>query len=434
MNPRDDARTPIDQALSRLMALHPKKIDLSLGRMHRLLRALGDPHLKVPPVVHVAGTNGKGSTCAFLQAILAEAGLRVHAYTSPHLVRFNERITLAGQPIGDDALAAVLTECESVNAGEPITYFEVTTCAAFLAFAAVPADVLVLEVGLGGRLDATNVIDRPVATAITRISFDHMQFLGDTIGAIAGEKAGILKPGVPAVIGPQGFEEATQTLTAAVERVGAPAQIHGRDWAYRETGAGFDLRIPDGVRSLPQPALPGRHQLANAATAVLLADRVLGPAAGPAIPRGLRTAMWPGRLQRLTAGPVVEAAPAGWAVWLDGGHNDSAGQALADWLADQPPAPTLLVVGMIESKDPVAFLSPLARWADAAAVVTIPGQDAPLPVDTLINHARQAGIMAVSAADSVAEAVAGAIALGRQGRVLITGSLYLAGHVLAENR
>ena len=427
------ATPTIDQALTRLMTLHPKKIDLSLGRMHRLLAALGDPHLAVPPVVHIAGTNGKGSTGAFLHAMLAAAGQRVHAYTSPHLVRFNERIVLAGQPIDDDRLADVLDRCERANDGQPITYFEVTTCAAFLAFAEVPADTLVLEVGLGGRLDATNVIDRPLATAITRISFDHMQFLGDTLAAIAGEKAGILKPGVPAVIGPQPAEEARRTLTEAAAAAGTPARIHGRDWSVTEDADGFALTTPAGTRRLPRPALAGRHQIDNAAVAALCADTVLGADAEAAIPAGLRTARWPGRLQPLTRGPLAGAAPPGWEVWLDGGHNDSAGQAIADWLSTLPPRPLVLVVGMLESKQPTAFLRPLAPFATRTVAVPIPGQDAGLSPDTLLTHAHAAGLTTLTTAGDPGAAIAQADPTEGPGRILVTGSLYLAGAVLAEN-
>ncbi|MCB9958015.1 MAG: bifunctional folylpolyglutamate synthase/dihydrofolate synthase [Rhodospirillaceae bacterium] len=415
------------------MALHPKKIDLSLGRMYRLLGDLGNPHLKVPPVIHVAGTNGKGSTVAFLKAILEAADQHVHTYTSPHLVRFNERIGLAGATIGDDALAEVLDRCEQVNGGQPITFFEVTTCAAFLAFAEVPADVLVLEVGLGGRLDATNVIERPVATAITRISMDHMQFLGDTLAAIAGEKAGILKAGVPAVIGPQPDAEVRRTLDAAVARTRADGRIHGRDWTVEPLAEGFRLTADGSTRDLPAPALLGRHQLANAATAVLCADCVLGPGGGQAIREGLGRAVWPGRLQRLTRGPAVAAAPPGWEVWLDGGHNDSAGDVLAAWLDEMPAKPLLLVVGMLESKDPAAFLAPLARHAESVAVLEIPGQEASFAVSALVEHARAAGISRIHAVGSVAEAVGLSAGMAGPGRVLITGSLYLAGSVLAEN-
>ncbi|MCA8909022.1 MAG: bifunctional folylpolyglutamate synthase/dihydrofolate synthase [Rhodospirillaceae bacterium] len=415
------------------MALHPKKIDLSLGRMYRLLGELGNPHLKLPPVIHVAGTNGKGSTVAFLKAMLGAAGLHVHTYTSPHLVRFNERIGLAGAAIGDDALADVLDRCEQVNGGQPITFFEVTTCAAFLAFAEVPADMLVLEVGLGGRLDATNVIERPVATAITRISMDHMQFLGDTLAAIAGEKAGILKAGVPAVIGPQPDAEVRRTLAEAVARTGADGRIHGRDWTVDPLADGFRLTAGGSARTFAAPVLPGRHQLDNAATAVLCADCVLGPCGDGAIRAGLAQAVWPGRLQRLSHGPAVSAAAPGWEVWLDGGHNDSAGEALAAWLEAAPLRPLLLVVGMLESKEPTAFLSPLARHADAIAVLHIPAQEASFPVAALADHARAAGIARVETVGSVAEAVALSAGLAGPGRVLITGSLYLAGAVLAEN-
>jgi dihydrofolate synthase/folylpolyglutamate synthase len=436
-----DAQAAVDAALARLYRFHPKRIDLSLGRLTRLLAALGDPHTRLPPVLHVAGTNGKGSVVAFARAMLEAAGHRVHAYTSPHLVRFNERIRLAGDLIADDHLVDVLERCETANGEAPVTYFEVTTAAAFLAFAEMPADALLLEVGLGGRLDATNVVDRPAATAITRISMDHMQFLGETLAAIAAEKAGIVKPGVPLVVGPQaaGPDGAgvLDVIGARAAAAGAPMLAPGRDWTVVPAADGFRLTADGPDRRFPAPALPGRHQLGNAATAILAAER-FAAAAGlalddAAIRRGLAEVAWPARLQRLTRGPLAGALPAGAELWLDGGHNDSAGQALADWLAARAGddrRPVHLICGMLESKAPVDFLAPLARHAESLTAVAIPGEPASLTAEEMAGHARRAGIERVALAADPAEALAALPPA--PARVLICGSLYLAGAVLRE--
>ncbi len=422
-----------DPVLDRLKTLHPKVIDLSLDRIRRLLGALGDPQRRLPPVVHVAGTNGKGSTVAFLRAMLEAAGLRVHVYTSPHLVRFHERIRVAGALIGDDALAALLEECERANAGQPITFFEVTTAAAFLAFVRTPADVVLLETGLGGRLDATNVVDRPAVTAITRISYDHRQFLGDTLTAIAGEKAGILKPGVPAVFAPQPEEEATRTLAARAAAVGAPVAA----WTVTPDGDGFRFDSATVHRRLPRPGLAGAHQITNAGVALACLDHLPWTIDDATAARGLAAVEWPARLQRLTRGPLVESLPAGWELWLDGGHNDSAGEVLAahaaGWSADKRPLD--LIYGMLSSKEPAEFLAPLAPHVRRMRTVAIPGEDAALPPQAIATAGQAAGIADTAPADSVAAALeslrlAGG---GEPARVLICGSLYLAGTVLAEN-
>ncbi|WP_207461408.1 folylpolyglutamate synthase/dihydrofolate synthase family protein [Azospirillum sp. SYSU D00513] len=427
-----------DPVLERLKGLHPKVIDLSLDRLHRLLAALDHPERRLPPVVHVAGTNGKGSTVAFLRAMLEAAGLRVHVYTSPHLVRFHERIRLAGRLIDDDRLAALLEECEIANGGAPITFFEVTTAAAFLAFAREPADVVLLETGLGGRLDATNVVERPAVTAITRISYDHRQFLGDTLAAIAGEKAGILKPGVPAVIAPQPAEEAWRTLAARAEAVGAPLV----QWGVEPRGDGFVYESGRRRLELPMPGLLGAHQIGNAGVALAVLDQLPFAVGEEAVRRGLAGVEWPARLQRLTRGPLAEGLPVGWELWLDGGHNDSAGEALAvqaaAWEAAEPGRPLLLVYGMLASKEPREFLAPLAPHVQAMRTVAIPGEDASLPAEGTAAAARACGIPDTETAESVAAALAGLVerhaAAGRApARVLICGSLYLAGTVLAEN-
>ncbi|WP_448192799.1 bifunctional folylpolyglutamate synthase/dihydrofolate synthase [Azospirillum sp. sgz301742] len=420
-----------DPVLKRLTALHPKIIDLSLGRIHRLLAALGDPHTRLPPVVHVAGTNGKGSTIAFLRAMLEAAGLRVHVYTSPHLVHFHERVRLAGTLITDDHLTALLEECEAANADAPITFFEVTTAAAFLAFARTPADVVLLETGLGGRLDATNVIDRPAVTAITRVSYDHRQFLGDTLSAIAFEKAGILKPGVPAILAPQPDPEAAGALAERAAEVGAP--LH--PWCVEPLPVGFRFESAKRRLELPPPGLTGAHQIVNAGVALACLDHLPVRVDDAAAARGLANARWPARLQRLSRGPLVEDLPAGWELWLDGGHNDSAGEVLAvqaaAWAA-QDGRPLDLVFGMLASKEPAEFLGPLAPHIRRLRAVAIPGEEASLSAEAAAAAARAVGITdAVPAADTAAALAS--LSGAEPGRALICGSLYLAGTVLAEN-
>ncbi|MBP2300438.1 bifunctional folylpolyglutamate synthase/dihydrofolate synthase [Azospirillum picis] len=432
-----------DPVLDRLKGLHPKVIDLSLDRVHRLLAALGNPERKLPPVVHVAGTNGKGSTVAFLRAMLEAAGYRVHVYTSPHLVRFHERIRLAGRLIDDDHLAALLEECEAANAGGPITFFEVTTVAAFLAFSRVPADVVLLETGLGGRLDATNVVDRPAVTAITRISYDHRQFLGDSLLEIASEKAGIFKPGVPVVLAPQPEADALKALTLRAGAIAAPIQ----PWSVTERPGGFRFESAARRIDLPMPGLAGAHQVTNAGVAIACLDHLPLAVDDEAVRRGLASPEWPARLQRLTRGPLADRLPAGWELWLDGGHNDSAGEVLArqavDWSHGSTPAagdgsapalPLLLIYGMLSSKNPFEFLGPIAPFAHALRAVAIPGEEASFSAEESCETGRLCGIRDSAAADSVDAALADLLA-GRSGpaRVLICGSLYLAGTVLAQN-
>jgi dihydrofolate synthase/folylpolyglutamate synthase len=421
-----------DAVLDRLTRLHPKLIDLSLGRIERLLAALGHPEEKLAPVVHVAGTNGKGSLLAFLRAILEAAGNRVQVYTSPHLVRFHERIRLTGGPIAESELAALLETCEAANGTAPITFFEITTAAAFLAFAGEPADILLLETGLGGRLDATNMIARPRLTAISPVSVDHVQFLGETIEEIAFEKAGILKPGVPAAIGPQA-PEARAVIERRATEVDAPLHRYGQEWNAGGENGGFFFEFGGERQSFPAPALAGAHQIENAglalACAALLEGFGLDAAARAA---GLAGAEWPGRLQRLTRGPLIELLPEGWELWLDGGHNAAAGAALARDLAEWREIPLHLVYGMLNTKGAQGFLRPLAPCAETLRAVEIPGQAATLSAEQAAGEARQAGFQA-QASDSVAGALR-AIAKDRApGRILICGSLYLAGQVLAEN-
>lgn len=425
-----------DPVLERLKALHPKAIDLSLGRMERLLAALGHPERQLAPVIHIAGTNGKGSLVAYLDAILRAHGLRVQSYVSPHLVRFAERIRFDGVPIDDSALATVLEECERANRGAPITFFEITTAAAFLAFARRPANVLILEVGLGGRLDATNVIAKPELCAITPVSMDHMHYLGDTIEAIAGEKAGILKPGVPAIIGPQ-IPDAARVIEARAAALGAPLLRHGKEWTVSRAR---DLLMFDALgahREFPLPALLGPHQIDNAGNAIACAKALTRFAVSDkAIADGLANARWPGRLQRLTRGPLVDALPSGVELWIDGGHNAAAGEALAQaaqaLFADRP---LDLVVGMLNTKTVEGFLRPLMPRVRRLAAVAIPGEPNSLPAEAVASTAARLGIAAESAS-GVAAALGRLVRQGapaRPQRVLICGSLYLIGTVLAEN-
>jgi dihydrofolate synthase/folylpolyglutamate synthase len=421
-----------DRVLERLGRLHPKLIDLSLGRVERLLAALGNPQDRLPPVVHVAGTNGKGSTIATLRACLEAGGYRVHAFTKPHLVRFHERIRLAGRLIEEEALVALLEECERANGGAPITYFEITTVAAFLAFLRTPADIVLLETGLGGRLDATNVVRRPAVTAITPISLDHQAFLGDTIAKIAGEKAGILKPGAPAVIGPQ-TAEAEAVIEAAANALGAPLFRWQREWHCEPAGNGMHFLGEHWRLDLPLPSLLGAHQIINAGTAIACLEQLRAlPLPRKAVAEGMRRIEWPARLQRLTRGPVVAMMPLEWELWLDGGHNPGAGEILGDFIAGWHDRPLYLVVGMINTKDAAGFLAPLAPHARALAAVTIPGEENPLPAEAIAATARSLGMTATTAA-SVDAALAELLAGSPPGRVLICGSLHFAGTVLREN-
>jgi dihydrofolate synthase / folylpolyglutamate synthase len=421
-----------DRVLERLGRLHPKLIDLSLGRVERLLAALDNPQDALPPVVHVAGTKGKGSTVATMRACLEAAGYSVHAYISPHLVRFHERIRLAGHLIDEEALIALLEECERANREAPITFFEITTAAAFLAFARTPADIVLLEVGLGGRLDATNVVRRPAVTAIAPVSLDHQAFLGDTVAAIAGEKAGILKPGVTAVIAPQP-DEAAAVIEARAEAVSAPLYRAQDEWCCAVAGAGMRYEGDRWQLDLPLPSLMGAHQVVNAGTAIACLERLSGfdiPA--EAIADGLRHIDWPARLQLLRNGPLVDAVPPGWELWLDGGHNPLAGEILGDVAAGWHDRPLYLVVGMMNTKDAAGFIAPLAKHARALWAVTIPGEKNALPAEAIAAAAASVGLPAQTA-DSVLAAIRDIPVHDANGRVLICGSLYFAGKVLAEN-
>ncbi|MBL3597503.1 bifunctional folylpolyglutamate synthase/dihydrofolate synthase [Rhodovulum sulfidophilum] len=417
-----------DILLERMMALHPKVIDLVLDRVWRLLAALDHPETRLAPVIHVAGTNGKGSTLTMIRAGLEAAGARVQAYTSPHLARFHERIRMADGPIAEAALAAVLEECARANAGAPITYFEITTCAALLAFSREAADYCLLEVGLGGRLDATNVIEAPQLTVIAPVSVDHQQYLGETLAEIAAEKAGILKRGVPCVVGPQ-EEAAMEVIEARAARLGAPLIAHGQHWHVWEERGRLVFQDERGLLDLPMPRLIGAHQVMNAGAA-LAALRALGQDE-TACEAAVTRAEWPARLQRLHHGPLVETAgPA--ELWLDGGHNPAAGIALAEAVRRLPPRPLHLVCGMLNTKDVTGFMRPLAAVAESLTAVSIPGEAATLPAAETCNAARGAGLAAETAGD-VQEAVSRIAARTPGARILICGSLYLAGRVLREN-
>ncbi len=417
-----------DLILARMMAFHPKIIDLTLDRVDRLLEALGHPERSLPPVIHIAGTNGKGSTQAMIRAGLEAMGGRVHAYTSPHLARFHERIRLAGDLISESHLTDILDECVRANSGEEITFFEITTCAAFLAFARTPADWTLLEVGLGGRLDATNVVDQPRLTIITPVSIDHQQYLGETLPEIAGEKAGILKRGVPCVVGPQ-EEEGLAVIESKAARLGCPLLVHGQHWRAWEERGRLIFQDENGLLDLPLPNLPGPHQIDNAGAA-LAALRHLG-ATAEACEAAVTRAFWPARMQRLQTGPLVDAA-AHCELWLDGGHNPAGGQAVAATLTRMPKKPTHLVVGMLNTKDIAGYMRPIAAAASSLTAVSIPGEPNTLTADETQKAALAAGI-AANTADSVLQAVQSIAAREPGARILICGSLYLAGSVLREN-
>nr|WP_128513917.1 folylpolyglutamate synthase/dihydrofolate synthase family protein [Tabrizicola thermarum] len=420
--------TPSDVILDRMMTLHPKVIDLTLARVERLLAALGNPERSLPPVVHIAGTNGKGSTQAMIRAGLEAGGDRVHAYTSPHLARFHERIRLAGELISEPALTALLDECVTANGPDEITFFEITTCAAFLAFARVPADWTLLEVGLGGRLDATNVVERPRLTIITPVSMDHEAYLGDTIAKIAGEKAGIIKRGVPVIVGPQ-HPDGLAVIEAKAAAMGAPLRVFGQHWTVWEERGRLVYQDENGLLDLPLPNLPGPHQVQNAGAAIA-ALRLLGRDEA-ACEAAVTRAFWPARMQRLRQGPLVDLAPR-VELWLDGGHNPAGGEAVAATLARMPRRETHLICGMLNTKDVTGYMRPLAPQVTQLHAVSIPGEKNTLPAEATRDAARAVGIEAV-AAGSVAEALADIAARTPEARVLICGSLYLAGTVLREN-
>ena len=420
--------TGSDAILARMMTLHPKVIDLTLDRMHRLLGLLGHPENAIPPVIHIAGTNGKGSTQAMIRAGLEAAGCAVHAYTSPHLARFHERIRLAGELISEPLLTALLDESAAANGADNITFFEITTAAAFLAFARTPADWTLLEVGLGGRLDATNVVDQPRLTIITPVSLDHQQYLGDTVGAIAGEKAGIIKPGVPVIVGPQ-TDAGLAVIEARAARMGAPVLAYGQHWHVSTERGRLIYQDENGLLDLPLPNLPGPHQIENAGAAIT-ALRNLGFDSTPC-EAAVTRAYWPARMQRLRTGPLVDSAPA-VELWLDGGHNPAGGAAVAATLAQMPKRETHLICGMLNTKDVRGYMDALRDQVMRLHAVTIPDEKNTLPAEVTRDAALAAGLDAVTA-ETVASALLTIARSAPQARVLICGSLYLAGAVLREN-
>jgi dihydrofolate synthase / folylpolyglutamate synthase len=424
-----------DAILTRLLSLHPKIIDLSLGRMQDILAKLGHPERKLPPVIHVAGTNGKGSTVAYLRHIMEAAGLKVHAYTSPHLVKFHERIRVAGELISEGDLSALLEECEVVNGGEPITFFEITTAAAFLAFSRTPADYLILEVGLGGRLDATNVIDRPELCVITTIDYDHQQYLGNTLMLIAGEKAGILKRGRPAIIGAQP-DEARAEIERVGERVRAELHIAGQDWQVYEQHGRLVFQDEGGLLDLPMPQMKGRHQIDNAGNAIAAVRRLDDPRISDMhIAEGVKATTWPARMQKLGQGALCAFIPAEAELWLDGGHNPSAGRVLAQAfseLNDRHSRPLVLVWGMLNTKDVGSFIGCFAGIASRVVTITIPDEENAVAAEKLADAARVHGL-AAETAQGLEAALRQASSTVPAPRILICGSLYLAGRVLATH-
>ncbi len=416
-----------DAVLERMMTLHPKVIDLTLDRVHRLLAALDNPERRLPPVIHIAGTNGKGSTQAMIRAGLEHGGARVHAYTSPHLARFHERIRLAGELISEPALTALLDECVVANGPDDITFFEITTCAAMLAFARVPADYTLLEVGLGGRLDATNVIT-PALSIITPVSVDHQQYLGETLAEIAGEKAGIIKRGVPVIVGPQD-PIGLDVIERVAAKLGAPVFAYGQHWHVFSERNRLIFQDENGLLDLPLPNLLGPFQVQNAGAAIA-ALRYLGKDAA-ACEAAVTSAFWPARMQRLKVGPLVELAPQ-IELWLDGGHNPAGGAAVAETLKGMTVRPTYLICGMLNTKDVRGYMNPLAPHVTRLFGVSIPNEKNTLLAGETVAAAQAVGMDAV-AADTVADALAQIAAADPTARVLICGSLYLAGSILREN-
>ncbi len=424
----------LDAVLARLLELHPRKIDLSLERIERLLAALGSPQRRLPPTIHVAGTNGKGSTVAFLRAIVERAGQSAHVYTSPHLVRFNERIRIAGRLVDDAALIAALEHCERVNAGETITFFEITTAAAFHLFAQTPADWLLLETGLGGRVDATNVVAAPAATVVTPVSIDHAEFLGDTVERIAREKAGVFKRGAPAIIGFQ-TDGPRAVLEREAARAGAPRIVADRDFFVRAERGRLVYEDEAGLLDLPAPRLAGAHQYENAATAIATLRRVAPHLPAHAFEDGMGAVVWPARLQHLTKGRLKDMAPPGADLWLDGGHNEDGARAVAAAMAEfeeRASAPLVLVCGLLASKDARGFLAHFSGLACEVVAVPVEGDHYGRAPADVAGVARALGFAASQAPD-----VAGALRLiaardwPRPPRILVCGSLYLAGAALA---
>lgn len=429
--------SPLGEILARLSSLHPNTIDLSLERMQRLMAQIGNPERRLPPTIHVAGTNGKGSTIAYLRAILEAAGLGVHVYTSPHLVRMNESIRLGGMLISDDDLRDAFAYVEAINAGAPITLFEAETAVAFHIFASHPADVLLLEVGLGGRLDATNVIEAPIASVITPIAIDHTDFLGDTIAKIATEKAGIIKRRAPVIIAEQ-LPDVAAVLEAEARRQHAPTHSAGQEWHISVERGRLVYQDDRGLMDLAAPRLFGRHQFGNAGLAIATLRALPQFRFDPSVyERGVAGAEWPARMQRLTSGKLLALAPDESELWLDGGHNAEGGRVIAEALGDleeRVPRPLVVIVGMMANKDASGFLTNFAGLTRHIIAVPISDRAGVMPVETLVDAGRALG-MRVETAESASAALQSLRRLAYEvpPRVLICGSLYLAGHVLAEN-
>lgn len=433
-----------EDEINTLMQLHPKGYDLTLGRVTRLLGLLDNPHLKLPPVIHIAGTNGKGSATAFCRAILEAAGLSVHVHTSPHLVRWHERYRIGakggGKLVGDEEFAEALRRVAKANAGQQITVFEILTAAGFLLFSEHSADVVILEVGLGGRLDATNVIPAPAVSLIMPVSMDHEQYLGDTIEKIAAEKGGIIKRGCPVVIGQQPFIGAKDKLIEIAETAGGPLGVYGQEFlAFQEHGR-MVFQDEGGLIDLPLPALSGRHQIANAAAAIKAVRMAGFDVADEIIERGILSANWPARMQRLSHGELVKLAPKGSEIWLDGGHNPGAGAVVAEALAERDEKserPVFMIAGMINTKDSIGYFRAFEGLVRHVYAVPVTGSDAGVAPQKLALEAQEAGLSA-----EPVSSIADALSLLRDNfdpdetapRILIGGSLYLAGEVLRENR
>ncbi|OYR12050.1 bifunctional FolC family protein [Brucella grignonensis] len=432
-----------DAVIERLMQLHPKGFDLSLDRIRGLLEKLGNPHLNLPPVIHIAGTNGKGSATAFCRALLEASGFGVHVHTSPHLVNWHERYRLAsktgGKFVSDDVLAEAIERVEAANGGQYITVFEILTAVAFVLFSEHPADVVIMEVGLGGRFDATNVIPEPAVSLIMPISIDHQAFLGDRVELIAAEKAGIIKKDCPVVVGFQLFDAAREVLISTADRLDCPLSIYGQDFLAFEEHGRMVFQNEDGLIDLPLPRLPGRHQIANAAAAIEAVQMAGFTITDKAAEKALMVVDWPARMQRLTHGTLIDLAPAASEIWLDGGHNPGAGAVIAEALGDleeRSTRPLFLITGMINTKDPVGYFEAFAGMARHVFTVPIPSSDAGIPNNELAISAQKAGLSA-----EPVHSVANALKILRDSwahdeappRILIGGSLYLAGEVLRDN-
>ena len=431
----------VDRLIDSLMAIHPKGFDLSLGRMLRLLQALGDPHKKIPPVIHVAGTNGKGSTIAYCRAILEAAGLGVHVHTSPHLVNWHERFRLAqsggGQLATDAVLADAIDRVAQANGGEPITVFEILSATMFVLFSEHPADYCLIEVGLGGRFDATNVIEQPAACVIAPVALDHQSYLGDTLDKIAFEKAGIIKPGAKIIIGEQ-QEAALEVIERKAQECKALVYVAGQDFDYHSQAGRFIYQDGDGLLDMPMPRLIGEHQLANASLAIATIRAIGIPANNAQFETAMNTVSWPGRMERLKAGAIVDQLGSQWEIWVDGGHNPAAGLVVAQELNRQNklnPLPTTMICGMLNTKEPTGYFQAFEGVVNNIITVPIQSSDAGIDALELAKIASETGLVA-KASNSLNNVVAELKSSDKKSRqrVIFAGSLYLVGDVLRENQ